>query len=221
MAALNIRSMSFKENENDNDEKMIDSDMNKNTVNILLDLSFVNNIRYHDEHEIHLSDEMELQKSLPFATGVAMARGILDSLVSATYFNASALRFLRLLVTGGASIELEKSLSEGAGLKGGYSSPDLEMAKQRVRAEEIILKDSIWSRYAQNGALFSELFSAALNENGTLCLAINRLIEADKYDDDEDDLVRVVLGFPDNDLRLEPSDNIIALVQFDHLKEKA
>ena len=69
--------------------------------------------------------------------------------------------------------------------------------------------------------MFSELFSAALNENGTLCLAINRLIEADEYDDDEDDLVRVVLGFPDNDLRLEPSDNIIALVQFDHLKEKA
>ena len=48
---------------------------------------------------------------------------------------------------GGASIELEKSLSEGAGLKGGYSSPDLEMAKQRVRVEEIILKDSIWSRF--------------------------------------------------------------------------
>ena len=104
MAALNIRSMSFKENDN---EKMIesDSDMNKNTVNILLDLSFVNNIRYLDEHEIHLSDEMELQKSLPFATGVAMARGILDSLVSATYFNASALRFLRLLVTGKMQID--------------------------------------------------------------------------------------------------------------------
>ena len=104
MAALNIRSMSFKEDDN---EKMIesDSDINKNTVNILLDLSFVNNIRYLDEHEIHLSDEMELQKSLPFATGVAMARGILDSLVSATYFNASALRFLRLLVTGKMQID--------------------------------------------------------------------------------------------------------------------
>ena len=69
--------------------------------------------------------------------------------------------------------------------------------------------------------MFVELFSAALNENGTLCLAISRLIEADEYDDDDDDLVRVVLGFPDNDLRLEPSDNIIALVQFDHLKEKS
>ena len=55
---------------------------------------------------------------------VAMARGILDSLMSATYFNASALRLLRQLVTGGASFELEKSLAEGAGLRGGYSTPE-------------------------------------------------------------------------------------------------
>jgi hypothetical protein len=33
--------------------------------------------------------DVELYKTLPFASGVAMARGILDSLMSATYFNAS------------------------------------------------------------------------------------------------------------------------------------
>ena len=33
-------------------------------------------------------------------------------------------RLLRQLVTGGASFELEKSLAEGAGLRGGYSTPD-------------------------------------------------------------------------------------------------
>ena len=62
--------------------------------------------------------------------------------------------------------------------------------------------------------MFLELFVAALKENGTLVIAINRLIEADEEDDDEDDFVRVVLSCPDNDLRLEPTDNIIALVQF-------
>ena len=70
-----------------------------NNVNILLDLSFVSNIRYLDQHELYLSDNIQLQNTLPFASGIAMARGILDSLMSATYFNASALRFLRLLVT--------------------------------------------------------------------------------------------------------------------------
>ena len=92
MAALNIRSMSFGE-----DKK---AGAGTSSVNILLDLSFVTNVRYLDQHEIHLRDTLQLQETLPFATGMAMARGILDSLMSATYFNASALRLLRLLVTG-------------------------------------------------------------------------------------------------------------------------
>jgi len=41
-----------------------------------------------DDQEMYMSD-VELYKTLPFASGVAMARGILDSLMSATYFNAS------------------------------------------------------------------------------------------------------------------------------------
>ena len=96
MAALNIRSMSFGEGAAE-DKK---AGAGTNSVNILLDLSFVTNVRYLDQHEIHLRDTLQLQETLPFATGMAMARGILDSLMSATYFNASALRLLRLLVTG-------------------------------------------------------------------------------------------------------------------------
>ena len=100
MAALNIRSMEFKEDVIEKEIEGVNEDNRNNSVNILLDFSFVTNIRYLDEHEIHLSDNLELQKTLPFATGMAMARGILDSLMSATYFNASSLRLLRLLVTG-------------------------------------------------------------------------------------------------------------------------
>ena len=83
------------------DENLLEeeSSLNSNSVNILLDLSFVSNIRYLDQYELYLTDQVELQNTLPFASGQAMARGILDSLMSATYFNASALRLLRLLVT--------------------------------------------------------------------------------------------------------------------------
>ena len=226
-----------------------------NSVNILLDLSFVSNIRYLDQYELYLTDQVELQNTLPFASGQAMARGILDSLMSATYFNASALRLLRLLVTseslyvvsyhifirilsGGATLEVERSLSEGAGLRGGYSTSHLQTEKLRVRVEEIRLTQSVWRRsakiffktqkhffkiwsfsicifrYAENGSLFSELFARALRDTGTLCLAINRLVDADGDDKDESvDLTRVVIGAPDNDMVLQPSDNIIALVQ--------
>ena len=123
MAALNIKSMNFGSNflvGNIDDDKGI---LKANRIPILLDLAFASNVRYLDETEMYMNN-VELYTTLPYASGVAMARGILDSLMSATYFNASALRLLRQLVTGGASFELEKSLAEGAGLRGGYSTPE-------------------------------------------------------------------------------------------------
>ena len=81
-------------------------------------------------------------QTLPFASGQALARGILDSLMSTTYFNASALRLIRIWVTGGATIELELALAEGAGLRGGYSTPDSLKRRDRFKMERITLKGS-------------------------------------------------------------------------------
>ena len=156
MSALNMKSMSFDGADivklREDITIMGEDDPEPNMVNLLLDLSFATNVRYLDEQEIYLSDNIELTKTLPFASGMAMARGLLDSLMSATYFNASALKLLRLIVTGGATIDLEKSLAEGAGLRGGYSTPDLERSKNRIREEEVKLRESAWARYAENGA---------------------------------------------------------------------
>ena len=182
MAALNIKSMNFGPdflpvNKNDDSPTNI-GEVNANGIPILLDLAFSSNVRYLDDHEMHINN-IELYKTLPYACGCAMARGILDSLMSATYFNASALRLLRQLVTGGASFELEKSLAEGAGLRGGYSTPETLGARNRVRVEEIILQESPWARFAQYGARYADLFAAAIREQGTLCLGIYRLLEDD------------------------------------------
>ena len=102
MAALNIKSMkfggSFVSDDDEDEDIDDDEDPEMNQVNLLLDLSFVSNVRYLDEQEMHMSDHLELYKTLPFASGTAMAKGILDSLMSATYFNASALRLLRQMV---------------------------------------------------------------------------------------------------------------------------
>ena len=122
-----------------------------------------------------------------------MARGILDSLMSATYFNASALKLLRQLVTGGATIELEQSLAEGAGLRGGYTTPELEQARDRIRLvgyhvvlilpcdtglqEEIVVSDSRWSRYSQPGSRYADLFTALLREAGALAVGVTRLVQ--------------------------------------------
>ena len=219
MAALNIKSMNFGGSKLDDEKGSAkDYDNSIHHVNILLDLSFASNVRYLDDQEMYITDNIELYKTLPFASGTAMARGVLDSLMSATYFNASALKLIRQWVTGGATIELEKSLAEGAGLRGGYSTPEIEMAKNRIRIDEIVLRESTWSRFAQFGARFSDLYSAALRDEGTLCLAINRLIDEDQ--DGSEDPTRVVISCPDNLTMLQPMDNIIVLVQWEDSKQK-
>ena len=178
MAALNIKSMDFNSDvfPLNGEEKAIPlTESRPNSVTLLLDLAFSTNVRYLDDHEMYLTS-IELYKTLPFASGVVMARGLLDSLMSATFFNASSLRLLRQLVTGGASFELEKSLAEGAGLRGGYSTTKSLEQRNRVRVEEIVLRDSPWARFADHGKRFGDLFAVALREHGTLCLGIYRLV---------------------------------------------
>ena len=58
-----------------------------------------------------------------------------------TYFNDSALTLIRTLVTGGATPELELILAEGAGLRGGYSTPETLMNRDRCRISQVALQD--------------------------------------------------------------------------------
>ena len=87
----------------------------------------------------------------PFACGTSFAISVLDSLMSATYFNENALtilrgelffnrneflydkRFVLALITGGATPELEKILAEGAGMTQGSNSKEVLNNRQRPR----------------------------------------------------------------------------------------
>ena len=51
-----------------------------------------------------------------------------------TYFNQNALTLIRSLITGGATPELELILAEGAGLRGGYSTPETLGNRDRCRS---------------------------------------------------------------------------------------
>ena len=62
--------------------------------------------------------------------------------MSTTYFNASALRLIRSWVTGGATIELELALAEGAGLRGGYSTPETLLSRDRFKLDQVPLMES-------------------------------------------------------------------------------
>ena len=65
--------------------------------------------------------DTELYLTQPFACGTAFAISVLDSLVSATYFNADALTLIRTMITGGATDDLEEILAEGGILLPGPS----------------------------------------------------------------------------------------------------
>lgn len=86
----------------------------------------------------------------PFACGTSFAISVLDSLMSATYFNENALTILRgkmprssssgvgifsrsALITGGATPELEKILAEGAGMTQGSNSKEVLNNRRRPR----------------------------------------------------------------------------------------
>ena len=105
---------------------------------------------------------------------------------------------MRQLVTGGASFELEKSLAEGAGLRGGYSTAKSLEQRNRVRVEEIVLKDSALSRFAAHGQRFGDLFAAALREYGALCLGVYRLMEEDQDNASEAEVFSIMIMTHDN-----------------------
>ena len=67
MAALNIRSMdfggSFAKADEDGDEEDT-GEININSVTVLLDLAFANNVRYLDDHEMYLTDQVSWGSTL-------------------------------------------------------------------------------------------------------------------------------------------------------------
>ncbi|KAH7730180.1 calcium-activated potassium channel transcript variant 4 [Aphelenchoides avenae] len=91
-----------------------------------------------------------------------------------TYFNDSALTLIRTLVTGGATPELELILAEGAGLRGGYSTPETLSNRDRCRISQISLVDKPYENIG-TGSAYGEMFSIALKKYGQLCIGLYRL----------------------------------------------
>ena len=90
-----------------------------------------------------------------------------------TYFNQNALTLIRSLITGGATPELELILAEGAGLRGGYSTPETLCHRDRCRVGQISLYDGPLASFGECGR-YIDLFVAALRNYGMLCIGLYR-----------------------------------------------
>ena len=110
-----------------------------------------------------------------------------------TYFNQNALTLIRSLITGGATPELELILAEGAGLRGGYSTPETLANRNRCkyaythlhndtatisllfyRVGQISLKQGPLAKYGEAGGRYNDLFLGALRQYGMLCIGLYR-----------------------------------------------
>ena len=148
LASLNIKAMTFGDvvphietqvsQSMDALHKMNEAAINKQgpmygtMVPMISELVNDSNVQFLDQDD-NDDPDTELYLTQPFACGTAFAVSVLDSLMSTTYFNQNALTLIRSLITGGATPELEIILAEGAGLRGGYSTPETLANRDRCR----------------------------------------------------------------------------------------
>jgi len=185
-------------------------------VPMITELVNDSNVQFLDQDDDDDPDT-ELYLTQPFACGTAFAVSVLDSLMSTTYFNQNALTLIRSLITGGATPELELILAEGAGLRGGYSTPETLSNRDRCRVGQISLCEGPLSSFGDGGK-YIDLFVAALRNYGMLCIGLYRFRDtANAFDASSK---RYVITNPPTDFTLLPSDQVYVLQPFERQQSR-
>ncbi|XP_037829409.1 calcium-activated potassium channel subunit alpha-1a isoform X15 [Kryptolebias marmoratus] len=187
----------------------------KSGTNVQMITELVNdsNVQFLDQDDDDDPDT-ELYLTQPFACGTAFAVSVLDSLMSATYFNDNILTLIRTLVTGGATPELEALLAEENALRGGYSTPQTLANRDRCRVAQLALYDGPFADLGDGGC-YGDLFCKALKTYNMLCFGIYRLRDAHLTMPSQC-TKRYVITNPPYEFELVPTDLIFCLMQFDH-----
>ncbi|XP_067092790.1 calcium-activated potassium channel subunit alpha-1a isoform X4 [Osmerus mordax] len=182
-------------------------------IPIITELVNDSNVQFLDQDDDDDPDT-ELYLTQPFACGTAFAVSVLDSLMSATYFNDNILTLIRTLVTGGATPELEALLAEENALQGGYSTPQTLANRDRCRVAQLALYDGPFADLGDGGC-YGDLFCKALKTYNMLCFGIYRLRDA-HLTIPSPCTKRYVITNPPYEFELVPTDLIFCLMQFDH-----
>uniref|UniRef100_UPI0037E7AB21 calcium-activated potassium channel subunit alpha-1a-like n=1 Tax=Semicossyphus pulcher TaxID=241346 RepID=UPI0037E7AB21 len=183
------------------------------SIQMITELVNDSNVQFLDQDDDDDPDT-ELYLTQPFACGTAFAVSVLDSLMSATYFNDNILTLIRTLVTGGATPELEGLLAEENALRGGYSTPQTLANRDRCRVAQLALYDGPFADLGDGGC-YGDLFCKALKTYNMLCFGIYRLRDA-HLNSQNQCTKRYVITNPPYAFELVPSDLIFCLMQFDH-----
>ncbi|XP_068111523.1 calcium-activated potassium channel subunit alpha-1 isoform X11 [Hyperolius riggenbachi] len=182
-------------------------------IPIITELVNDSNVQFLDQDDDDDPDT-ELYLTQPFACGTAFAVSVLDSLMSATYFNDNILTLIRTLVTGGATPELEALIAEENALRGGYSTPQTLANRDRCRVAQLALYDGPFADLGDGGC-YGDLYCKALKTYNMLCFGIYRLRDAHASTPSQC-TKRYVITNPPYEFEMVPTDLIFCLMQFDH-----
>jgi len=175
------------------------------------------NVQFIDPDDDDDDPDTELYLTQPFACGTVFAVSVLDSLMSTTYFNPNALTLIRSLITGGATHELEQILAEGAGLRGGYSTPKTLNNRDRCRIGQVPIFDGPMAKFGESGT-YGDLFVAALQNFGVLCIGLYRF--RDTSQSMNASAKRYVITNPPGTFKLVPTDQVFILKPFETRKNE-
>ncbi|XP_069123126.1 calcium-activated potassium channel slowpoke-like isoform X6 [Argopecten irradians] len=178
-------------------------------VPLITELANDSNVQFLDQDDEDDPDT-ELYMTQPFACGTAFAVSVLDSLMSTSYFNDNALTLIRTLITGGATPELEQILAEGAGMRGGYCTPNVLSNRDRCRVAQVSLFDGPLAAYGDEGQ-YGDLFVNALRNHGILCIGLYRFRDTSDNNSSPSSK-RYVITNPAEDFPLLPTDQVFCLV---------
>ncbi|CAH8611456.1 unnamed protein product [Schistosoma mattheei] len=118
LCAMNIRSLLQKE---------------QHLVHLTTELHYEKNAYLFSSGDIHENDyKLPVWFSEPFARGIIFSNTLLYSCLSSFFYNDNIFRFLRVLISGQSTDELEASFSVGAGLQQQATPQSARMAGVKV-----------------------------------------------------------------------------------------
>jgi len=185
---------------------------------LFLVLAFDQNVQYLDIDDED-DDDLELYLSQPFACGTAFTVSMLDSLMSASYFNPDVLTLVRNLVTGGVNQFLEEHIAEGDELRGGLDAAQTADTRSRCKILQMSLFDGPLAHYGDGGS-FGDMFLHALRTSSMICLGLYRFRDSNKVNVGVPSAKRYVICSPPYNFVLQQTDLVFVLAHSDPQLEK-
>ncbi|XP_020623677.1 calcium-activated potassium channel slowpoke-like isoform X2 [Orbicella faveolata] len=187
-------------------------------IPIITEVAFDQNVQYLDIDDED-DDDLELYLTQPFACGTAFTVSMLDSLMSASYFNPDVLTLVRNLVTGGVNQFLEEHIAEGDELRGGLDAAQTADTRSRCKILQMSLFDGPLAHYGDGGS-FGDMFLHALRASSMICLGLYRFRDSNKVSVGVPSAKRYVICSPPYNFVLQQTDLVFVLAHSDPQLEK-